>query len=177
METQKRFNRKSIRLKEYDYSQPGEYFITICTYKHKCIFGDIINEEMRLSEEGEIVQRCLNEIPYYYPNIELDTYVIMPNHIHCIINLIEPVGAIHESPLQMTQNQRRIMQLSKIVGRFKMTSAKKINIINNTGGVPVWQRNFYEHIIRNETDLINTRDYIINNPLKWFFDDENSNKF
>jgi putative transposase len=118
-------SRKSIRLKEYDYSTPGEYFVTVCTYNRICIFGDVIGEELRLSKEGTILQKCLEEIPKYYPNIELDTYVIMPNHVHGIINIIEPVGAIHESPLHMTQYQRRIMKLSKIIGRFKMISTKK----------------------------------------------------
>jgi putative transposase len=97
----------------------------------------------------------------------------MPNHIHGIINIIEPVGAIHESPLRMTQYQRRIMKLPKIIGRFKMTSAKKINLSNNTIGAPIWQRGYYEHIIRSEKDLNNIRDYISNNPVKWFFDNEN----
>jgi REP element-mobilizing transposase RayT len=88
-------------------SAPGEYFITICTHDHGCIFGEVVNEEMRLSQEGEIVQGGFEEIPKYYPNIELDSYVIMPNNIHGIIVITEPVGAIHESPLQMTQYKRR----------------------------------------------------------------------
>jgi putative transposase len=168
-----RFDRKTIRLKDYDYSTPGEYFVTICTHEHICILGNIVDEEMRLSEEGLIAKQSWEELPNHFKNIKFDEYVIMPNHIHGIINIIEPVGAIHESPLRMTQYQRRIMKLPKIIGRFKMTSAKKINLSNNTIGAPIWQRGYYEHIIRSEKDLNNIRDYISNNPVKWFFDNEN----
>jgi putative transposase len=169
-------DRKSIRLKDYDYSTPGEYFITICTYNRECIFGEVIDEEMRLSREGNIVNQEIKKIPEYYPNIEMDTFIIMPNHIHGIIVLTEPVGAIHESPLRMTQYQRRIMKLPKIIGRYKMITAKEINILRRSSGVPIWQRGYYEHIIRNERELNNIHDYIANNPVKWFYDDENPNK-
>jgi REP element-mobilizing transposase RayT len=167
------YKRRSIRLKEYDYSSPGEYFVTICTHNHGCIFGEIEEEMMRLSPEGEIVKKCWEEISKYSQNVELDEFVIMPNHIHGIIVLTEPVGAIHESPPPLTQQQRRKMILSKIIGRFKMTSAKGINLLRNTSGKSVWQRNYYEHIIRSDKDLNNIMDYIINNPAKWFYDDEN----
>jgi REP element-mobilizing transposase RayT len=87
--------------------------------------------------------------------------------------LNDTVGAIHESPLQMTKKQRRIMLLSKIIGRFKMTSAKEINILQNTPGSPVWQRNYYEHIIRDGKDLDSICEYIIENPIKWYLDENN----
>jgi putative transposase len=96
-----RHHRKSIRLKEYDYSQPGEYFIIVCTHGHKHILGKIIDGEMQLSQLGNIVRDTWNDLPNYNHAIELDTFTIMPNHIHgiIIINYIN-VGAIHESPLQ-----------------------------------------------------------------------------
>jgi putative transposase len=97
----------------------------------------------------------------------------MLNHVHEIIVLTEPVEAFHESPLPKTMHQRRKMKLSKIIGRVKITSAKEINILQRTPGIPVWQRNYYEHIIRNEKELNNIRGYIINNPIKWATDDEN----
>jgi REP element-mobilizing transposase RayT len=90
--------------------------------------------------------------------------------------LNDTVGAIHESPLQMTKKQRRIMLLSKIIGRFKMTSAKKINILQNNPGSPVWQRNYYEHIIRDSKDLDRICEYIIENPIKWNLDENNPNR-
>jgi putative transposase len=98
----------------------------------------------------------------------------MPNHVHRIIVLTEQVGAIHESPLQMKQYQRRIMKLSKIIGRFKMITAREINILRNTIGIPVWQCGYYERIIRNEKKLDNIRDYIVSNPIKWAYDEENT---
>jgi len=168
--------RKSIRLKEYDYSSPGKYFVTICTHDHKCIFGEVMDDTIRLSSAGNIVKKYWTEIPRHYTDVVLDTFIIMPNHMHGIIILTEPVGAIHESPLPKTMRQRRKMKLSKIIGRFKMTSAKEINIFQRTHGMHVWQRNYYDHIIRNEKELNNIRDYIINNPLKWASDKKNPDR-
>jgi putative transposase len=176
MKSLRTHHRKSIRLKEYDYSTPGEYFITICTRNLVCILGEIVDGEMRLSKAGIIVKQCWEEIPKHFQNVELDEHIVMPNHIHGIIILTEPVGAIHESPLRMTQYQRRTMKLSKIIGRFKITAAKEINLLCRTPGHSVWERNYYEHIIRNKKNLNNIRDYIANNPIQWFYDDENPNK-
>ena len=166
-------HRKSIRLKEYDYSSPGEYFVTVCAHQWEDVFCSIVNESVCLSPAGDIIKRHWEEIPKHFENVELDEFIIMPNHIHGIIVLTEPVGAIHESPLPMTQRQRRTMTLSKIIGRFKMLTAKEINLMYKTTSQPVWQRNYYEHIIRNDKDLNNIRDYIINNPMQWHMDEEN----
>ncbi len=166
-------HRRSIRLKGYDYSQSGAYFITICTYNRECLFGKIVDDKMILNQYGEIANQCWLEIPNHFPNVELDEYIIMPNHIHEIIVINEQnVGAIHELPLQ-NQYQRRKMLIPKIIGRFKMNSAKQINQLRHTPNIPVWQRNYYEHIIRNENELNKIREYIINNPLHWELDIEN----
>jgi REP element-mobilizing transposase RayT len=165
-------HRRSIRLQGYDYSQNGAYFVTLCTQNRECLFGEIVNEEMILNEYGKIVEQCWNDLPNHYDNIIFDEYVIMPNHFHGIIFI---VGAIHELPLhELPVQQRRKMLLPKIIGRFKMNSAKQINQIRNTSGIPVWQRNYYEHIIRNEKSLENIRNYIINNPSKWYYDNYNT---
>jgi putative transposase len=169
--------RKSIRLKEYDYSIPGGYFVTICTHERVCYLGEIVGEKMQRSRAGDIVQRCWEEIPNHFENVELDAFIIMPNHIHGIIIITEPVGAIHESPLRMTRQERRRMMLPKIIGRFKMTTAKEINVLRKAAGCPVWQRNYYEHIIRDDRDLENIRDYIANNSLKWPNDNETLENF
>jgi REP element-mobilizing transposase RayT len=174
-------HRRSIRLKDYDYSQEGIYFITICTLNHEQLFGDIIDEKMFLNEFGKIVNGFWLKIPENFPNVQLDEYIIMPNHIHGIIT----VGAIHELPLQndlpqcneLPQQQnvrihRRKMLLPKIIGKFKMQSAKQINKIRNTLGIAVWQRNYYKHIIRHENELNRIREYIVNNPLKWKLEKE-----
>ena len=169
-------HRRSIRLQGYDYSQSGAYFITTCTQNRECLFGEIHNGKMYLNEYGEIAKKCWVEIPKHHQNVQLDEYVIMPNHIHGIVVINEPaVGAIHELPLRNelphSREQRRKMLLPKIIGRFKMNVAKQINKIRQTPGISVWQRNYYEHIVRNETDLQRIREYIVNNPLNWEMDE------
>jgi REP element-mobilizing transposase RayT len=170
------YHRHSIRLPGYDYSQEGAYYITICTYNRQNLFGEIVNNEMILNEYGEIANKYWNEIPKHYTNTQLDEYVIMPNHIHGIIFI---VGAIHELPLQQNEFsqliQRRKMLLPKIIGRFKMNAAKQINQIRQTPGIPVWQRNYYEHIIRDTDDLSRIRHYISDNPKNWNNDEYNIN--
>jgi len=198
-------HRRSIRLQGYDYSQNGAYFITLCTHNRECLFGQIQNGQMILNEYGKMVEQCWNNLSNHYDNIELDAYVIMPNHFHGIILITDNVDnvdnvrairelpihelpihelprqrkhelPIHELPRQQQkqrQQQRRKMLLPKIVGRFKMNSAKQINQMRNTPGISVWQRNYYEHIIRDEKSLENIRNYIINNPAKWQDDDYN----
>jgi putative transposase len=164
--------RKKIRLKEYDYPLPGGYFITICTYEKQCILSDIVDGEICLRDAGKIVETCWHDIPNHFTDVEIDEFIIMPDHVHGIVIIHEPVGAIHESPLPASVYDRRTMMLPKIVGRFKMNSAKQINNIFGTSGSHIWQRNYYEHIIRDDRDLKNTRQYIFNNPLKWNLDDE-----
>ena len=113
--------------------------------------------------------QCGNKSLNRYPHTRSDAFVVMPNHIHGIIFI--NVGAIHESPLQKPRITRpRHMLLPKIIGYIKMNSAKKINTLRATSGTPLWQRNYYEHVIRNETDLEEIREYIENNPPKWLED-------
>jgi putative transposase len=169
-------HRKSIRLRAYDYSQPGAYFITICTHQRQPLFGNIVDGRMMLNAAGLMAEKCWQEIPRHYPSIELGEHVVMPNHFHGIIHISEqPVGAIHESPLQIPSPRneiyrRRTMLLSKSIGRFKMVTAKTINQLNNTTGQPLWQRNYYEHIIRNEQAYQNIAEYICTNPQRWHDD-------
>lgn len=177
-------NRQSIRLKNYDYSKSGLYFVTICTENRENLFGEIIGAnhdspvpkivpKMVLNDVGKIVENVWQSLSNRFP-IELDEFQIMPNHVHMIINIVgahhdapttighdAPVYkmAIHESPLQ-----KRSL-LSQIIGYFKMNSAKLIHQINSN--IPVWQRNYYEHIIRNENDLNKIREYIKINPQIW----------
>jgi putative transposase len=165
-------DRKSIRLKEYNYSFPGEYFVTICTYNRECIFGDVIDEEILLSQSGEIVRNTWNDLPNHNHAIELDTFIVMPNHIHGIIIIHDiEVGAGSEpAPTEKRHG------LPEIIRQLKTFSSLRINRIRNTVGNPVWQRSYYEHIIRDDKDLNNIRDYIVNNPIQWFYDDENPDK-
>ncbi len=166
-------HRKSIRLKEHNYSTAGGYFVTICTHQRELLFGDILQGKMQTSECGNILIRHWTEIPNHHQNVLLDEFVIMPNHLHGFIIINESVGLIHESPLPQTIVERRRMLLPKIIGKFKMNSAKEINSFRRTPGEPVWQRNYYEHIIRNERDWQNIQRYIMDNPLRWSIDKEN----
>ena len=172
---------KSIRLSERDYSQPGSYFITLCTQDRKSYFGEIIDGKVQLNDMGKIIQDIWSEIPYHFKHIELDICMIMPNHIHCIITIhdrkdnswnvlrrdnswIISTNNAHNTN-HTHQNIRRNMLLSKIIGKFKMQTAKYINQSRWTTW-KFWQANYYEHIIRNKRDLERIRTYIINNPYK-----------
>ena len=172
-------SRRSIRLQGYDYSQAGGYFFTVCTRKRECIFGDVVTGQMRLNEAGRIVQSVCDSLPSFYDGIELDAFVVMPNHVHGVIVIDAGVGAIHESPLRLEPGSavrighRRRMLLSKIIGRFKMVSAKQINALRGLAGTALWQRNYYEHVVRDEESLSRIRQYIVDNPAQWEFDEEN----
>ena len=169
--------RRPIRLRQYDYSQTGAYFVTLCTQNRKILFGKIVDGEMVMNEGGHIAQQCWLDIPNHYPNAELDNFIVMPNHVHGIIIIKdEIVGAIHELPLRNTKMIRRKMLLPRIIGYFKMNTSKQINQIRKTPGIPVWQRNYYDHIIRNQDELNRIREYIINNPLQWEYDRENTHR-
>lgn len=163
-------NRRSIRLQGYDYSQAGAYFLTLCTQNREHLFGEIINGEMRLNEAGRMVADEWIKTAEIRAEIELDEWVVMPNHFHGILVLTTNVGAIHESPLHMTVSQRRNMAVPKIIGRFKMVSSKRINKSRQTPGAKLWQRNYWEHIVRNESELNRIREYIHDNPTQWELD-------
>ena len=132
------------------------YSLTICANKHKCLFGKINCGEMILSDLGQMIKNIWEEIPENYEGINVDVFQIMPNHMHGIIQI---VGAgSHACPEKLS--------LSDIVHRFKSFSTKQMNLINKTIGVRLWQRNFYEHIIRNEKECNRIREYISINPEK-----------
>jgi len=190
-------SRKSQRKKDYDYSQPGYYSVTICTQRKSCLFGIIHNGEMLVNDAGIMVRDTWNEIPTYYPSVELDVMQIMPNHLHGIV-VIRAVGtaprgrpnptigqcpAIRPRPtIENGQAQGPVptglLSLSDIVKRFKsLTTKRYIDGVNNNGWYSfpgkLWQRSFHDRIIRNETELNHIRTYIHNNPLQWEFDENN----
>jgi REP element-mobilizing transposase RayT len=184
-------HRRSIRLKEYDYSQSGGYFVTMVTWQREYLFGEIINGEMKLNEHGHIADECWREIPNHFSNVELGAYVIMPNHVHGIIVITERRGTgtvPNENVKNKISSNNEILAetlggdtpplrkptLGQIVAYFKYQSTKQMNVSSNTGVVTkFWQRNYYEHVIRNEKDLQNKTDYIEANPRLWDEDDEN----
>ena len=167
-------HRRSIRVHGFDYSQSGGYFVTIVTRQRECLFGEIVNGEMLLSDCGKIAEECWCAIPEHFPNVELGAYVIMPNHMHGIViiqdNLNSYVGAQHAAPLQHNVPPH---SLGAIIRSFKSAVTKQINEINNTSGMSIWQRNYYEHIIRDADDYNRVHLYIESNPLHWQTDEEN----
>ena len=168
-------HRRSIRLKEYDYSRFGAYFVTICTQDRKCFLGTVGNETVELSPMGKIVHEFWFEIPKHFQHVRLDVFVVMPNHVHGILLIGDSEGGNTNADAERggeTPPLRRVT-LGQVVAYYKYQTSKMINRIRNTAGMPVWQRNYYEHIIRNEKELNQCREYIINNPLKWVLDQEN----
>lgn len=164
--------RRSIRTPAYDYSAPGLYFVTACTHDRRCLFGEIAGEHMVLNECGRIVESCWQAIPEHFPDIELDEFVVMPNHVHAILGIVEPVGATHGSPPGTSRGPGH-RSLGAIVGTFKTAVTQRINRLRATPGALVWQRSYYEHVIRNERALDAIRQYIADNPRRWAEDGEN----
>lgn len=194
-------NRNSIRMQGYDYSQPGAYFITICTHHKECLFGEINSGKMKLSTLGEIAYYQWIQLPYRFATIKLDTFVIMPNHLHGIIIINEtqhPISRrgeagenrhgsspkIQISPASPSNTNDYSLDVSKpggtisgsigaIIQNFKSLTTRKINILLRSRNKPIWQRNYYEHIIRGETDYERIVEYIENNPISWVDDEYN----
>ncbi len=174
----KQHQRRSIRLKDYDYSQEGAYFVTICTHQNIPVFGKIMNGEMRLNRFGNIVNDCWNDIPDHFPNGENDAFVVMPNHMHGIVCIVDKCRGEVTSPAPKGAETAPLRKhtLGRIIAYFKYQTTKSINQIHKTPGNRVWQRNYYEHVIRNETDLNDVRQYILDNPVKWDMDEENPSR-
>ncbi|MHB8086676.1 MAG: transposase [Anaerolineaceae bacterium] len=186
-ETEKRVHhRRSIRLAGYDYASEGGYFITIVTHKRVRLFGEVVNGEVRLNEFGKIVYEEWFRTVRLRHNVELleDEFVVMPNHIHGIIWINEdyqdgkgivsvkdnlPVGAYSHTPLRSPSHT-----IGAIVRGYKGAVTTSINTIRNSKGIPVWQRNYYEHIISSENDYDNIVNYIYLNSFNWEEDAENT---
>ncbi|MBX9256382.1 transposase [Desmonostoc muscorum CCALA 125] len=174
-------HRHSIRLKGYDYTQSCAYFITICTKARQCLFGNVVKGEMQLNSLGHIAFNCWQTIPDHFPHIELDTFLVMPNHLHGILIIInKPVGAQHCCALNqhVDHNTEKFANpvngsISTVIRSYKGVVSKRINIIWQTKGQSIWQRNFYEHIGREQKSVDNIREYILNNPQRWADDPEN----
>lgn len=165
-------HRRTLRLPEFDYSQPGAYFVTIVTQDRILLFGEILNGEMILNEVGKSVAELWLSIPEHFSNVELGEYVVMPNHIHGIIS-INNVGATHASPLPKS-NGPTPGSIGAIVGSFKSAATKMIHKFPNIHRKRLWQRNYYEHVIRNERDYQAIYDYILANPVNWEKDNDYS---
>ncbi|TRZ53070.1 transposase [bacterium] len=162
--------RHSIRLQGYDYSSAGAYFIIICTKNRECLFGEIIANEMSLNNFGMIARDEWIKSAAIRSEIELDEFVVMPNHFHGIVVIHgrgdRPVAPTEQCPGPQPKS------IGALVAGFKSAVTKHINEIRTTPGLPVWQRNYYEHIVRDDKELNGIREYINNNPMNWETDDE-----
>ena len=175
-----KYNRRSIRLQSYDYTQPGPYFVTICIQDRKCAFGKIVNGEIHLNHVGQMIQSIWLTLPERFPGVKLDQYLIMPNHLHGIITLREtqfitpndsyiskiPDRFKDDKYIKDYQGEKNpAPTLGEVIRTFKAATTYCIH----TGGMPgfCWQHRYYEHIIRNDDDLNRVRQYIIDNPTRW----------
>ncbi|HLP62304.1 MAG TPA: transposase [Candidatus Deferrimicrobium sp.] len=178
-------HRRSIRLQGYDYSSAGAYFVTLCTQNHECLFGEISNRKMILNAAGEMINIILQQIPDFYPDNDIDEFVVMPDHIHTIIivgagpRVCPSVFASTGNPQGGIGQPRGVsptgLPLPDMVSRIKsMTTKLYSDGVKQSGWQPfngkLWQRNYYEHIIRNENELFQIREYVDNNPANWEID-------
>ena len=189
-------HRRSIRLKGYDYSQAGLYFITICTQNRNCLFGEIINHKMILNQAGQMIETEWLKLPKRFTNIQLHEYVVMPNHFHAILEIVDQNNVVDQNKINQynmitqhaTVNQNASDERNEkgqtqgfdptnktvgdMVGAYEsITTVEYIRGVKNNNWQPfnkkLWQRNYWEHIIRDEKSYKTISDYIINNPLKW----------
>ena len=180
-------DRRSLRLDGYDYAQAGAYFVTVCTQNRLCLFEDIVDGEMQLNDAGRLVRSAWEALPDRFPGMELDAFVVMPNHVHGIIitrgrgeSCIRP-GDCHEPGSGDHKNRpygTMAGSLGRVIQAFKSTVTYQYVLgVRQRGWPPfhgrLWQRNYYEHVIRNERELDKIRQYIATNPLKWALDREN----
>ncbi len=171
-------HRRSIRLKEYDYTQPGAYFVTICTYQRMQFFGEVVNGEMILNETGKIARNewfKTAELRSYVKLFE-DEFMVMPNHAHGIIRIVGEGGTRCRRVLTKTSEEfgKPVKgSIPTIVRAYKSAVTYAVNDEQNMRGAVLWQRNYYEHIVRNDRELTNIGWYIFNNPLNWQLDRDN----
>ena len=168
-------HRRSIRLKNYDYSQAGAYFVTVCAQSRECLFGEIADGVMVMNDAGEMIEQWWMKLPDNFSTVENDAYVVMPNHFHGIIVL---AGAGPRACPDSGRTHGCAPTLGDVMIWFKtMTTNQYIRGVKESHWPlfpgKLWQRNYYEHIIRNEEELNKIREYIINNPVRWVEDEEN----
>ena len=172
-----RFHRRSIRLPEYDYSQAGLYYLTIRTHRWAQLFGRVVDGKMQLNVLGQIAHDEWLRTADVRKNVVLDKFVVMPDHVHVLFWIVDEDNHPTDTPVACLDgvNARRFGNsipgsVSTIMRQYKSLVTKQINRIRNTPGASVWQRNFYERVVRDEREANNTRRYINNNPMQWHLD-------
>ncbi|MGA9398353.1 MAG: transposase [Anaerolineaceae bacterium] len=179
------YHRRSIRLPDWDYRQ-GAYSVTIVTKDRENLFGEIAGDMVNLSKVGKIIRNEWLRLEKRFFHIHLDKYIVMPNHVHGIIvfrgrGMAESIENIDKSverhaPAKGIFGKPVPGNLATIIRSFKSSTTLRVNLMNGTPGMPVWQRNYYEHIIREERDWQAISDYIDSNPEKWAEDRENRSR-
>lgn len=196
----KTHHRRSIRLKDYDYTQPGGYYVTIVTHQRECLFGEIVNGEMCLNNLGKVIKQQWEKLAARFVFVELGAFVVMPNHIHGVIIIHDRRGTakngnqnniethrcaptaemqnnaepFHRAPTAEQFGKPVAGSIPTIIRSYKSAVTLRINLMRRTEGQPVWQSNYYEHVIRNQADWEQINAYIEANPFRWDEDNENS---
>ena len=165
--------RRSVRLKGHDYTRPGSYYVTLCTANRECLFGDVIQGKMELNALGRIVETEWRKTADIRPNVAVDEFVVMPNHVHGIL-VMRRGERCKRGPREARFGQPVAGSVAAIIGQFKSVVTKTINRERDTPGADVWQRNYYDRVIRNDRELRRIREYIRNNPAQWAKDRENA---
>ena len=163
----------SLRHPSADYSDPGLYYVTLCTQNRDPLFGAVNDGEMTCNPLGAIVWHTWSHLPARFPGISIDSAIVMPDHFHGIIVIHDhtiTVGAVHEPPLHPHPQPRRIMTIPLIIGYLKMNTAKQINLLRQTPGEQVWQRGYFDKILRVDKDYDSLVEYILTNPARWGMD-------
>jgi putative transposase len=172
-------HRRSIRLKGYDYTRPGAYFFTLVVDGRDCLFGRVVEGLVQLNRFGEIAQKELQQLPNRLKTVQLNDYIIMPNHVHGILVIAakNPPGERDRLSIQIAPERRFGAMVPNsvpsVIRSYKSVVTQKVNTLRATPGKDVWQDNYYEHIIRNENEWQKIRDYILWNPIQWQVDPEN----
>lgn len=166
--------RKSPRLQGYDYSQSGAYFVTICTHLRDYLFGDVVEDDMVLSEAGKIAHNHLGQLSSFWETIETDYFVVMPNHVHGIVVITDGMYAVPTNDTRadvgtryIASDARKPASLGTIIGTYKAAVTREIRRLTNDPHMIVWQGRYHDHIIRNENSLHDIRHYMLTNPARW----------
>lgn len=170
-------HRRSIRLKGYDYASPGAYFVTICVQDRECVLGEVVNGYMQVTKYGQMAHDFWDEVPVHFPNVSVDAFVVMPNHVHAIIVIndvsqggeggVSDCGGAVTAPCAGDTTTIDRPTLGQIVAYYKHQTTKHINQMRDTPGTRFWQRNYWEHIIRNEASYRRIYEYVEHNPALW----------
>ena len=169
MNSNRRFpRRRSVRLSDFDYSQPGSYFLTICSARRQCIFGSLANGTLVETALGRIVRVCWQPIPEHFPHVETDDFVLMPNHLHAILNIKRPSALCgrHASEALSSPSTGSVPTIVRTFKAAVTRQARELGVITT-----VWQSGYFEHVIRDAKEYAEISNYIALNPLRWRFDE------